>query len=609
MTLRPAVLCGLVLLLLPPASATPLSQMPTGDFSGFAPTGSNWTLAGDLAGDPWHERVLRPTHGIGLWLNRPGTTAHADLVSRWEHGDVAVEFDFLSPAHDQATALTLYFLGRYPVEIRGERAPGLWQHARVVFRAPRIDAAGTVTAPARLVSLDLNGIAVQSDVTLARAPDARLPGESARGPLVIAGDGGHVALRGFGFRPQEEMLVTLRNLHYAVHRDTFDVLDAYRHAPVDTSGPTDRIDEKLAETNDPFALVITGEFVAPVSGWYVFEQEVDSVSIMRVRFDGLDPMTLGPSTPTSTNVAVQLEAGSHPFQLDYVRRGLRGVPRLSWKVTGPGLTPQPLSVAASQPNRGLPLMPIEPGDRIRTQRSFFPYSDPTKPYAGAKRVYVAAVGSPARLHYAYDLEWHSLLAGWRGGFLDAAGIWHFRGLDQQVEPTGSVMPMIGRPALAALEVPDAPWPDPIAEARAKAGAKFVEDDNNDGPPTALLGLPSPLVSHGYTLAPDGQPTFKLTAYGLAATDRWTVDESGHSLTRTLTFAEPLARDDLYIFLAEDVGIVRHEAGYYLVGDRAYYLELPDDSPLQPAIVAVGSRQQLRAALPAGTTQISYRLTW
>ena len=55
--------------------------------------------------------------------------------------------------------------GQYPPLVNASRAPGEWQVYDIVFRAPRFDAQGAVTRPARITVLH-NGILVQDNVEL-----------------------------------------------------------------------------------------------------------------------------------------------------------------------------------------------------------------------------------------------------------------------------------------------------------------------------------------------------------------------------------------------------------------------------------------------------------
>jgi hypothetical protein len=55
--------------------------------------------------------------------------------------------------------------GQYPPLVNASRPPGEWQTYDIAFRAPRFDASGTVTSPARITLLH-NGVLVQDAVEL-----------------------------------------------------------------------------------------------------------------------------------------------------------------------------------------------------------------------------------------------------------------------------------------------------------------------------------------------------------------------------------------------------------------------------------------------------------
>ena len=55
--------------------------------------------------------------------------------------------------------------GQYPPRVNPTRPPGQWNVYDIVFRRPRFDAEGHVTAPAR-ITLFFNGVLVQDDVPL-----------------------------------------------------------------------------------------------------------------------------------------------------------------------------------------------------------------------------------------------------------------------------------------------------------------------------------------------------------------------------------------------------------------------------------------------------------
>ena len=76
------------------------------------------------------------------------------------------------------------------------KPPGEWQTLDAVFQAPRFDPAGKKTKNAKLVLLVLNGKKVQENVEIPEPTGGELDGgERPKGPLVLQGDHGMVAIR------------------------------------------------------------------------------------------------------------------------------------------------------------------------------------------------------------------------------------------------------------------------------------------------------------------------------------------------------------------------------------------------------------------------------
>ncbi len=199
----------------------------------FKAAGPNWKEAGGMAGDPRREGALVARAGDGLIVNQPREGAKSDLFTAWEHADLEFEGEFLLPKGSNSG---IYFMGRYEIQLfdswgnrspgaqdlgalysrwdaaRGKgregfdgvppranaaRAPGLWQHLRVLFRAPRFDEQGSKVEDARFLRVEVNGYPVQID-TVATGPTraSRFETEAPLGPLMIQGSHGPVAFRG-----------------------------------------------------------------------------------------------------------------------------------------------------------------------------------------------------------------------------------------------------------------------------------------------------------------------------------------------------------------------------------------------------------------------------
>ncbi|MBI5863354.1 MAG: DUF1080 domain-containing protein [Planctomycetes bacterium] len=151
----------------------------------------------------------------------------ADLITTREFGDCTVKLDCMLPSGGNSG---VYLMGRYEVQLfdshgrpddklrhsdlggiysvsapakNAAKPAGEWQTLEIQFRAPRFDEHGKKVENARIVSVVLNGVRVQSDVELKGPTGGELPGgEKARGPLMLQGDHSPVAFRNITIQPQ-----------------------------------------------------------------------------------------------------------------------------------------------------------------------------------------------------------------------------------------------------------------------------------------------------------------------------------------------------------------------------------------------------------------------
>ena len=221
------------------ASYTPI---PLNDLSAFKNPGTNWTVAADVWGDYTKQEDLEIIKkGTGAVLNTPTKDAHTHLVTNQEFGDVEIQLDFMMAKGSNSG---VYLQGRYEVQLfdswtkpnptyadcggiyqrwddakpgedkgyegiaptsNAAKAPGLWQHLRIKFRAPRFDDNGQKTENARFEAVYLNGVLVQDQVAVTGPTrSAMFSDEKAMGPLMLQGDHGPVAFRNIGYRPLVE---------------------------------------------------------------------------------------------------------------------------------------------------------------------------------------------------------------------------------------------------------------------------------------------------------------------------------------------------------------------------------------------------------------------
>jgi hypothetical protein len=92
--------------------------------------------------------------------------------------------------------------------VNAARRPGEWQSYQAWFRAPRFDASGKKTQPARFQRVLLNGQVVQTDVDVPGPTRAALTiPEASEQPLMLQGDHGPVAFRNIHVRALRPLIV------------------------------------------------------------------------------------------------------------------------------------------------------------------------------------------------------------------------------------------------------------------------------------------------------------------------------------------------------------------------------------------------------------------
>jgi len=203
--------------------------------AGWRQPAGEWAMVGEVVKDPADEKRLAAGPGAGAIYNGPkGRTRN--LLSEWEHGDVAAHIEFVVPKGSNSG---VYFQGRYEIQVfdswgvtdlkhgdcggiyqrwdpkrgRGKegyeghapptnasRPPGEWQVFDVIFQAPRFDSSGKKTANARFVKVIHNGVVVHENVEVTGPTRAATYGdEKPLGPLMLQGDHGPVAYRNITF--------------------------------------------------------------------------------------------------------------------------------------------------------------------------------------------------------------------------------------------------------------------------------------------------------------------------------------------------------------------------------------------------------------------------
>ena len=243
--------------------------------------------------------------GTGILVNDLSGKAKDHLITNMEHGDIDIELDFMM---DKGSNAGIYLQGRYEIQMfdswgvhpvkvtdcgaiyerwddkRPEgmqgfeghppaqnvsKAPGLWQHYRIEFRAPRFDANGKKIQNARFVKVIHNGVVIHENVEVTGPTRAAaFQDEKSMGPLLIQGDHGPVAIRNIKYKAYTGERVTLSDLKLSAYEGRFSSiteLDASK--PVATIN-IDLLQHQGTETMDYYGGKINGVIHIPRTGQY-----------------------------------------------------------------------------------------------------------------------------------------------------------------------------------------------------------------------------------------------------------------------------------------------------------------------------------------------------
>ena len=602
------------------AQAQALERMPLSDLSAFDDAGKGWRVVGDVWAH-WDSPDLETEAGTGVVTVDPGSAAARDLVTSWAHGDLVLELEYLL---GRGAVSGILLQGRYevriadswgvddptftdaagilpvadgtagvskgqPPRVNASKAPGLWQHLRIVFEAPRFDDDGRKTADARIVEVMLNGVTVQESVRLSGPTrGAPLQDERASGQLVFAGDGsGGVAFRNIRYRhfePAEPVM--LSDMRYHLRRGEFSDLDEMRAAPLATEGrAAGYVWDLFGRTADRFGITWDGVIEIPRGGAYTFTMRfnwIDEIPYDEDAVAGKGLLQIGGETvvdhtgaDSAASGSIHLQEGAHPISISYFKNRRLWRPIVFLRVEGPGMPGQYLNAYRTlpEPESSYPTVRVEPDDEPYILRSFADYDS-------VRKTNVISVGDPSGVHYAVDADAGSLLTAWKGPFADVGSMWTARGELQNAVPMGQRIMLSGRPTVAYLSGESDPWP---------ASADDLRFD-------------------GYTLDEAGRPSFRYIAGDVRVHDELLPEDGGRSIRRVLRFDGEAPQAQAWVLLAAGRDIRRRGQGVYSV-DGAYFIEAAQN--VQAQIRASGGEEMLvaPARFVGGTASVEYSIVW
>ncbi|WP_460940350.1 family 16 glycoside hydrolase [Spirosoma humi] len=598
---------------------TPGITIPLNDLSAFTSPTDNWRIVGNVRADLNKANTMTTEKGSGILVNVPLAKMPVDaknpykydLVTTLQHGDIDLEFDYMMASKANSG---VYLQGRYEIQLRdswdirtpnvhdngavyerwddkrpegqkgyeghaarqnASRAPGLWQHMKISFQAPRFSANGPVGVPqkaenGRVIRIELNGVPIQEDVELTGPTrGSAFSDEKPTGPLRFQGDHGAVAFRNIRYIAYDKPRPELLNLKYAVYKGKYEKEPDYDKTAPESEGATKVLSASVSRIPNEFLIRYSGTLRVAEPGEYRFNLGVPGGGGM-LKINNQSVVRPGGWNGSGK---VTLPKGDLPFELFYAKFVDWAQPALGLTVAGPGVREFVISEGAGSNGEEVdPIMIDAPNNTVLRSFMDMPGVDSPgeKNTASADRqgrtlrvVHAISVGSPEQVHYTYDLDKGALLQVWRGSFLDATPMWHDRG-DGSSRPMGMVQ-RLGAPVLflSKLASPQASW------ATDTTGSSYRPK--------------------GYVLDENDLPTFRYQSFGSSINDKIRVLPEGKGVQREVTITNPAG--DLYARLISGSSITPVEGGLYLV-DGQEYVRVDDASGAKPAIRDANGRQEL-----------------
>lgn len=592
----------------------PFTTLNLNDMSSFRPVAKNWQIVEDVNVDQTKKRTFVSSPGTGVLLNTPEKTMKENLFTVFEHGDIEMELDVMIPIHSNSG---LYFQGRYEVQlldswgkkefkhsdiggiyhrwdktkegpargydghppmVRAAKAPGLWQHFKIIFHAPKFDASGNKVKNAWFEEVWLNGALLhENQEVTGPTRSGAFEDEKQMGPLMIQGDHAGVALRNIKYKLYEDKKVSFSNVKMKEYQNTSQSIPDLDTLVVEREVNTDSISATMALGQNPQKLLVyNGKMNVPNTGDYIFEMKVHrGGGLLLINNDTITNLDGDYNLNNPVFGLVSLIKGTVPFTLIYNKHRpyQRG---LVLSVEGPGIAKYDLHAPGSLVLGGnnSQSVKIPLSEETVLQRGFFNHND-------QKRTHVISVGSPKDIHYAFDLSFGSLLQVWGDGFLDVTKMWVGRGGEQLSVPVGIPVSNHGDPDFAFLENEKTNWPDSIP-----ANGSYRQ--------------------LGYKLDKSGNPTFSTGMGGATVTNKFVPSDTLRRLNRIITTS---ADKILWHKIGEGSIIQELPNNTYAIDDKNYFVDFSGNDGFKPSIRQSSGKDELIVKIPQGNQKITYQLTW
>lgn len=602
----------------------PYSTIPLNNLDLFRKTGDNWKIANDVFYDYKQSGKGKVEPGTGILVNDLSGKSNDHLFTKMEHGDIEIELDFMM---EKGSNAGIYLQGRYeiqmfdswgekrpkvtdngaiyqrwdesrPEEKKGyeghppaqnlSKAPGLWQHYKILFRAPRFNEKGEKTENARFTKVIHNGVTVHENTELygpTRA--AAFEDEKPLGPLMIQGDHGPVAIRNIRYKVYGNEPVKLSNLNLSAYEGKFESFTDLDSGTPKNQYAIDLLAHSAPGSKEIFGGKIKGQIILPASGTYFFRLSLGwipsevNLNVLngagKLEIGGKEIFTIDGKEGGEASATVELRAGTYPFELSYYKNFPLWYARtndISLAVEGPGVPYAYLNAIIPEVDPVGNINLLAEGKPVM-QRSFINHK-------GKKKTKVISVGEPGFVNYSYDLQHGALLQIWRGDFLQTTPMWHGRGETQLAIPLGSVIEFSGKPTVAILENKNSVWPD------SNATYNYL----------------------GYDIDEYSRPVFKYSVEDISVKEYFETAEEGKKITHAIVVEKGNAKKDIWCKIAEGKKIQKLPNGAYAIDDKSYYIELAGkETPLVRSATDNSQELLLPVDSKGNTASIKYSIIW
>jgi hypothetical protein len=582
MTKQPIVVhmikfAGAAVFLLATISATSQTAISLNDLSAFKNPGKTWKLVGKVGADLNENNILQSSPGTGILINMPGKKeTGVELSTIEDFSDMDLELDYMMAKNSSSG---IYLQGKYKIllndswgipnintETNGgiferqaprqnvSRAPGLWQHVKIAFQAPKFDASGNKTENAKIIRIELNGIIIHENVELKNT------NEVAAGPLVFQG-GGAIAFRNIHITKYNGLPPVFADIHYSVYYSKHETIPNFATMKADDEGMLYQISTAFLKNGQEFVIRYTGNIIIKTASDYIFQRETYGKGFVKINNTVVSDITSSVTTP------VKLEPGTYPFEIIYLKPVGWLPASLGLTVSAPKIREFLMSDETSLYREYPDPIIISASDNI-VHRSFMDIPD------GPRVVHSANVGSPKQLHYSFDMDNGTVYQLWRGNFLDATAMWNGRG-DGSSTPIGSRL-LLSMPKQSILQL----------------------NTINDSVSKDTL-----FTTKGYEIDKQKNTTFRYTIHGAEVKDLLEVSGNGDALKRTITISNNPG--NLYMNIAEGKVIENSSKGWYTIDDHSYYIRI-DNAESVPVIKNVNGCNVLIAPIK---NTISYSILY